>query len=159
MQVELDPTDLEYSLLKQGLLPRMPYGTVLPLERLTRTIADWIAEELDHLIAATLLQPAEAAGVGAGTATTGGGMQAEGRHGAEVNVAVVVGVQLHGPEHPKRDLVWPAHFWTVGHGGGGGGGGGGGTHAAAGSAGCSSGLAFTQEDLVSAIQGGGPGRA
>ena len=28
LEVELDPTDVEYSLLKQGLLPRLPYGMV-----------------------------------------------------------------------------------------------------------------------------------
>jgi hypothetical protein len=72
LDVDLDPGDLEQSLLKQRLLRRISYGEVPDLVGLTRIARDAIYDDMAALVS-----------------------QLE--HGADTDVAVISGVQVHGP--------------------------------------------------------------
>jgi limiting CO2-inducible B/C-like protein len=72
LDVDLDPADLEQSLLKQRLLRAITYGDVPDLVSLTRLARDVIYDDLLELVS-----------------------QLE--HGADTDVAVISGVQVHGP--------------------------------------------------------------
>ena len=72
LDVDLDPGDLEQSLLKQRLLRAITYGDVPDLVSLTRLARDVIYDDLVQLVS-----------------------QLE--HGADTDVAVISGVQVHGP--------------------------------------------------------------
>ena len=72
LDVDLDPHDLEQSLLKQRLLRAITYGDVPDLVSLTRLARDVIYDDLRELV--TQLE-----------------------HGADTDVAVISGVQVHGP--------------------------------------------------------------
>ncbi len=72
LDVDLDPGDLEQSLLKQRLLRSIRYGDVPDLVSLTRLARDVIFDDLLELVS-----------------------QLE--HGADTDVAVISGVQVHGP--------------------------------------------------------------
>jgi hypothetical protein len=72
LDVDLDPGDIEHSLLKQRLVRRMTYGDVPDLVTLTRLARDVIYEDLVDLV--TQLE-----------------------HEADTDIAVISGVQVHGP--------------------------------------------------------------
>ena len=51
-----DPSDLEYWLLKQALLPRVTFGAEVPtLEELVQLAAGAIADEVEELVNSVLL--------------------------------------------------------------------------------------------------------
>ena len=95
-----DPSDLEYWLLKQALLPRVTFGTTVPsLEELVQLAAGAIADEVEQLVNAVLLPPDGSADSSA-LAEAG-------------DVAVFVGVALHGPQHPRNELILPIQFYSA----------------------------------------------
>ncbi|MFQ5612268.1 MAG: hypothetical protein ACE5H9_09070 [Anaerolineae bacterium] len=73
LSLELDPFDLEQSLLKQSLFRKIEYGQVPDLVTLTRFARDVILEDLEQMVALT---------VDAGHS----------------DYAIFSGVQIHGPE-------------------------------------------------------------
>jgi len=100
VDVQPDPADLEYWLLKQALLPRVTFGTTVPsLEELVQLAAGAIADEVEQLVNAVLLPPDGSADSSA-LAEAG-------------DVAVFVGVALHGPQHPRNELILPIQFYSA----------------------------------------------
>ena len=81
VHLELDPDDLEQSLLKQRLFRRIPYGDVPDLVRLTQIMHETILEDLERGISLTV-DPSHCA------------------------YAVMTGIQIHGPE--DEDWIWPS---------------------------------------------------
>lgn len=75
----LDPDDIEYSLLKQRLLPRLRWGSSPDLVEITRRAYEVITEDANRLAAATV-------------------------NTAHADYAILTGIQVHGPE---GNSVWP----------------------------------------------------
>lgn len=86
LNLELDPDDLEQSLLKRALHPRIPAGEQPSLLDLTRLCLDQVLESLEHLIELRLDSSAS-------------------------HYAVVSGIQVHGPD--GRDFVQPGPMYAV----------------------------------------------
>lgn len=85
VNLELDPDDLEQSLLKRRLFPRLANCTAPPLEELTHLAHDVILEDLERAISLT---------VDTGSAA----------------YAIFSGIQIHGP---GGHLVWPGTSYAV----------------------------------------------
>ena len=110
VDVQPDPSDLEYWLLKQALLPRVTFGAEVPtLEELVQLAAGAIADEVEELVNSVLLAEG-------GDRSRTGASSALGLDPDETlsgsDVAVFVGVALHGPEHPRNERVWPVQFYS-----------------------------------------------
>lgn len=85
VNLELDPDDLEQSLLRQRLFPRLANRPVPPLEELTRLAHDAILEDLERAITLTI-DPEQA------------------------DYAVFSGIQIHAP---GGHHVWPGTSYAV----------------------------------------------
>ena len=85
LDVDLDPDDLEHSLLKQRLIRALPYGHVPDLVALTHLARDVILADLRELV-----------------------HQLE--HGVETDIAVISGVQVHGSD--RRGFVAPGNAFV-----------------------------------------------
>lgn len=86
LRLELDPDDIEQSLLKQRLFRRIPYGHVPDLPELTQITHETIVEDLERGISLTV-DPSQA------------------------SYAVLTGIQIHGPE--DKDWIWPGPSYAV----------------------------------------------
>ncbi len=86
VRLDLDPDDVEQSLLKQRLLRRIPYGEIPDLPALAGIMQQVILEDLERGISLTV-DPAHCA------------------------YAVLTGVQIHGPD--RQEWVWPATTYAV----------------------------------------------
>ena len=86
VKLELDPDDIEQSLLKQRLFRRLTYGDVPGLITLTYLAHAVIREDLERMIALTV-DPARS------------------------DYAVLTGIQIHGPD--GADYVWPGTLYAV----------------------------------------------
>jgi hypothetical protein len=89
VRLDLDPDDLEQSLLKQRLFRHIRYGDVPDLPRLTRVAHAVILEDLERGIS----------------------LAVDPLHSAW---AVLTGIQIHGPD--EQEWIWPAdsHAWVRG---------------------------------------------
>lgn len=86
IRVNLDMDDIELSLLKQRLIPKLQYGQVPELVALTKIAQTAIREDLERLILLTL--------------------------GPSHNhYAVLSGIQIHGPQ--QQTFVWPCETYAV----------------------------------------------
>jgi hypothetical protein len=85
LRLELDPDDVEQSLLKQRLIGRIRYGEVPDLVTLTKLTHDAIREDLERTIGQTV-DPAKS------------------------DCAVLTGVNVHGPD---AGYVWPGALYAV----------------------------------------------
>jgi len=85
LRVDLDPDDLEQSLLKQRLIRKLHYGKVPGLITLTKLAYASILEDLERMILLTM-----------NTAS---------------HYAIVTGIQIHGPNN--KNYVWPGEAYTV----------------------------------------------
>lgn len=86
IHLELDPDDLEQSLLKQRLFRRIPYGDIPDLASLTRIMHETIVEDLERGISLTVDHNSCA-------------------------YAVMTGIQIHGPD--DQDWIWPATSYAL----------------------------------------------
>lgn len=86
VHLELDPDDLEQSLLKQRLFRRIPYGHVPDLPNLTQIMHETILEDLERGISLTV-DPTHCA------------------------YAVMTGIQIHGPD--DQDWIWPSTSYAL----------------------------------------------
>lgn len=86
LQLALDPDDMEQSVLKQRLLPRIRYGDVPDLLSLTRIAHAVILEDLERMIQLTV-DPGRS------------------------DYGVFTGIQIHVPE--GRHIVWPGAAYAV----------------------------------------------
>lgn len=84
LDVSLDHTDVEQILLKQRLIARIRYGSVPSLEDLTSLVANVIEDDLRSI---------------------GGSLS------ADIDVAVLTGIQVHGPE--GANFVQPRSAYVV----------------------------------------------
>jgi hypothetical protein len=82
----LDPDDLELSLLRQRLRLKLPHGEVPSLIDLTRLAYEAILEDLEHLLALTV-------------------------DAARSDYAVFTGIQVHAPD--GSNYVWPGVLYAV----------------------------------------------
>ena len=89
VRLDLDPDDLEQSLLRQRLFRSLRYGDVPDLPRLTRIAHSAILEDLERGISLSV-DPLKSAW------------------------AVLTGIQIHGPD--GQEWIWPAdsHAWVRG---------------------------------------------
>ncbi len=85
LRVDLDPDDLEQSLLKQRLIRKLQYGNVPDLIALTRIAYGCILEDLERMIQLTIK--------------------------ASSHYAIVTGILIHGPS--SRNYVWPGKSYSV----------------------------------------------
>jgi hypothetical protein len=85
VSTSLDPDDLEYSLLKQRLLPAIPWGAVPELPELTRRAYDAVLEDITRLASATV-------------------------NTAHADYAIFTGIQVHGSQ---ATYIWPGHRMVV----------------------------------------------
>ena len=85
-QLALDPDDLEQSLLKRHLLPKIRYGDVPNLLALTRIAHGVILEELERMIQLTV-DPTRS------------------------DYGLFTGIQIHTPD--GRHFVWPGAAYVV----------------------------------------------
>ncbi|MDY0002965.1 MAG: hypothetical protein RBU30_16820 [Polyangia bacterium] len=86
VRLELDPDDLEQSLLKQRLLSRIPYGEVPDIVGLTQIAQDTIFADLERYISLTV-EPTKCA------------------------YGVMTGILIHGPDH--QDWIWPSTSYAL----------------------------------------------
>ncbi len=86
LRMDLDPDDLEHSLLKQRLFRQLEYGEVPDLVSITKMAYAAILEELERMIGLTV-DP------------------------TRCDYGVLTGIQIHGPE--RRDFVWPRTMYAV----------------------------------------------
>jgi hypothetical protein len=86
VDLELDPDDVEQSLLKQKLFRKLRYGQLPELVDLTRLTLEVIQEDLERLITLTVDPDA-------------------------CDYAVLTGIQIHSPD--DLDYVWPATCYSV----------------------------------------------
>ncbi len=86
LRVDLDPEDVEFSLLKQRLIRKLHYGKVPGLVTLTKLAYEMITEDLERLIDLTVDRGAS-------------------------HHAIVTGIQIHGPH--QRMYVWPGKMYAV----------------------------------------------
>ncbi len=86
LSLELDPDDIEQSLLKQHLFRKIKYGEIPDLISLTKLTHETILEDLERMISLTV-DPTRS------------------------DYAVLSGIQVHGPE--KVNYIWPGLVYTV----------------------------------------------
>lgn len=86
MRVDLDPDDLEFTLLKQRLIRKLHYGKVPGLVTLTKLAYETIVEDLERMIQLTV-------------------------DTASSHYAIMTGIQIHGPH--QQDFVWPGAAYAV----------------------------------------------
>eukprot|EP00741_Cyanophora_paradoxa_P003832 tig00000718_g3726.t1 len=86
IDVVLDPDDVEQSMLKQLLLPRIKYGSVPSLVELSKHALDVITETLEKNIKATLKNK-------------------------DVDWALITGIQIHGPD--IWDYISPGTMYAM----------------------------------------------
>ncbi len=84
--MKLDLEDIEQSLLKQRLLPKIRYGEVPGLAKLTKFAYKIIIEDLEHMVNITA-------------------------NPAVNDYAILSGIQIHGPD--KTQYVWPGEMYVV----------------------------------------------
>jgi hypothetical protein len=86
LKLELDPDDMEQSLLKYRLFRKIEYGNLPDLVTLTHIAHKVILEDLEHLIEETV--------------------------DYKVNdFAVLSGIQIHGPS--RKQYIWPGAMYAV----------------------------------------------
>jgi len=92
VKLEIDLTDIEYSLMKQKLLRGMEYGSKPSLVELTKLAQKLVLEDLEHLISLSV-------------------------DTKKANYAVMSGIQIHGPQWIVRnkdlDTVWLTQIYIV----------------------------------------------
>jgi hypothetical protein len=86
LQLTFDPVDIEQSLLKQRLLPELPFGRVPDLIELTRATYGAIVADLEALIGQTL-------------------------DATEDDWAVLTGIQIHGVRN--QPWFWPGTCYSM----------------------------------------------
>ena len=86
VDIDLDPNDIEQSLLKHRLFPKIRYGDVPDLVYLTQLAQEAITEDLERMVS-LLVDPDRS------------------------DYAVLTGIQIHGPE--DRSYVWPGQLYAV----------------------------------------------
>jgi hypothetical protein len=86
VDIELDPDDIEQSLLKHRLFSKIRYGEVPDLARLTQLAHEAVIEDLEHMV--SLLVDTERS-----------------------DYAILTGIQIHGPQ--ERNYVWPGRLYAV----------------------------------------------
>jgi hypothetical protein len=86
VNIELDPDDIEQSLLKHRLFNKIKYGDVPDLSRLTQLAHEAVTEDLEHMVSLLV--------------DTG-----------RSDYAVLTGIQIHGPE--GRNYIWPGTLYAV----------------------------------------------
>lgn len=85
LRVDLDPDDLEQSLLKQRLIRKLHYGKVPGLITLTKLAYASMLEDLERMIHLTM--------------------------NAASHYAIVTGIHIHGPNN--KNYVWPSEAYVV----------------------------------------------
>jgi len=85
VNIALDPDDIEQSLLKQRLFPKIKYGEVPDLVPLTKMAHEAIVEDLERIISLTV-------------------------DTSHSNYAVLTGIQIHGSD---VNYVWPGALYAV----------------------------------------------
>jgi hypothetical protein len=86
LRLDLDPDDLEQSLLKQRLFRILKHGDIPDLVSLTKLAYTAILEDLDRMIGLTV-DP------------------------TRTHYAVLAGILIHGPDH--SDYVWPGEMYAM----------------------------------------------
>lgn len=86
VRLEIDPNDVEQSLLRMRLSPGLKGAAPADLVGLTRYVYDVILDDLERTIAATV-------------------------HPDHADYAVFAGIQVHGPD--ERNYVWPGVAYAV----------------------------------------------
>jgi hypothetical protein len=86
LSLQLNPDDIEQSLLKQHLFRKIKYGQVPDLITLTKLTYQTILEDLERMISLTV-DPAGS------------------------DYAVLTGIQIHDPD--QKDYVWPGTLYVV----------------------------------------------
>ena len=85
LNIELDPDDIEQSLLKHRLFPKIKYGDVPDLITLTKITWQTITEDLERIISLTV-------------------------NLNHSDYAVLTGIQIHGSEN---NYVWPGTLYAM----------------------------------------------
>jgi len=86
LEIDLDSEDVEQSLLKHRLLPKIRYGEVPELAQLTHLAYSVIVEDLERMIELTV-DPAVS------------------------DYAILSGIQIHGPG--REQYIWPGEMYVV----------------------------------------------
>jgi hypothetical protein len=86
LKLELDPNDMEQSILKQRLFRKIKFGNVPDLVSLTRIAYEVILDDLKLLLDLTVKTDVS-------------------------DYAVLTGIQIHGPD--KEQYIWPGEMYAV----------------------------------------------